>query len=129
MEEIIRFVGLCLLTVLLVLTLKGTNPVGAVLVLIGSVAFLTVWNISGLQEVWMGLERLTMRSGNYTEIYLPVVKVIGIAATVQIAGAVCRDAGASSLASQLEMAGACASIVVCLPLFEQILAVADALLD
>ena len=129
MEEIIRFVGLCLLTVLLVLTIKASNPGGAMLVLIGSVVFLAVWNISGIQEVWLGLERLTMRNGNYSDIYLPVVKVIGIAVTVQIAGAVCRDAGVSSLASQLEMAGACAAIIVCLPLFEQVLAVADALLD
>lgn len=129
MTEIIRFIGVCLLAVLLSQTLKGTNPVGAVLVLFGAVLLLTVWSISGLQNVLSGLEQLTARTGSYGEIYLPVVKVIGIAATVQVAGAVCKDAGASSLASQLEIAGACASLVVCLPLFEQILVMADALLD
>lgn len=52
---------------------------------------------------------------------MPVAKAVGIAAVVRIAGAVCRDAGQSALAASLELAGAAAAVVVCLPLFERVL--------
>lgn len=128
MAELFRFVGVCLLAVLLMQSLKGTNPAGALLVLFGAVLVLAVWGMGGLQDALDGLERLTAQAGLSSSLYLPVVKVVGIAATVRIAGAACKDAGAAALTAQLELAGACAALVVCLPLFGQILVIADALL-
>ena len=129
MQELIRFAGVCLLAVLLSLCLKGTNPVGSLMVLLGAVLLLSLWNIGSLQNIWISLEQLTNWNASYQELYFPVIKVIGISATVQIAGALCKDAGASALASQLEIVGTSAALLVCFPLFEQILEIADALLD
>ena len=129
MTEIFRFVGVCLLAMLLVQTLKGANPTGALLLLLGAVLVLAVWGLNGLQEVLLGLHELTAQTGFSERLYLPVVKVVGIAATSRIAGAVCKDAGASALAAQLELACACAALLVCMPLFGQVLEIANALLD
>lgn len=129
MTEVLRFVGLCLLTVLFLQLLKGINPAGSVLLLLGAVVVLGIWGIQGIQSVLNGLEQLVARTGLRAEWYAPVIKVIGIASAVQIAGAVCKDAGASALAFQLEIAGVCASLIVCMPLFEEVLVVADALLE
>ncbi|MBS5282129.1 MAG: hypothetical protein KHY27_11545, partial [Butyricicoccus pullicaecorum] len=54
-------------------------------------------------------------------IYVPIIKAVGIAAAVRIAGAVCQDAGQAALAAQLELAGTAAAIVVCLPLLTEVL--------
>ena len=52
-------------------------------------------------------------------IYIPIIKAVGIAAAVRIAGAVCQDAGQAALAAQLELAGTAAASVVCLPLLTE----------
>ena len=129
MADMVRLAGVCLLAVLLMQLLKGTNPTGAVLVLVGTVILLTSWGAAGLQNSINAWEQIIAWSGLQRALYSPVIKVIGIAAVVQVAGAVCKDSGASALASQLEIAGACAAIVVCLPLFEKVLVVVDALLE
>ena len=129
MTEVLRFVGLCLLAVLFIQFLKGINPSGSVLLLLGAVAVLGVWGIHGLQNVLNSIEHLATRTGLNAEWYAPVIKVIGIAAVVQITSAVCKDAGASALSFQLEIAGVCASLIVCMPLFERVLVIADALLE
>ena len=54
-------------------------------------------------------------------IYVPVLKAVGIAVVVRLAGAVCQDAGQAALAAQLELAGTAAAIVVCLPLLTEVL--------
>lgn len=54
-------------------------------------------------------------------LYLPVLKAVGIAAIIRIAAALCQDAGQSSLAAKLEIAGTLAAIIVTLPLFTQVL--------
>ena len=129
MTEVLRFVGLCLLAVLFIQFLKGINPSGSVLLLLGAVVVLGVWGIHGLQNVLNNMVHLAARTGLNTEWYAPVIKVIGIATVVQITSAVCKDAGASALAFQLELAGVCASLIVCMPLFERVLVIADALLE
>lgn len=129
MVEIFRFVGVCLITMLLMQTLKGISPTGALLLLLGAVLVLAVWGMNGLQNVLHWLRELAQRIGLSESLYLPIVKVVGIAATSRIAGAVCKDAGASALAAQLELACACAALLVCLPLFGQVLEIANALLD
>lgn len=129
MAEIFRFVGVCLAVMLLVQTLKGANPTGALLLLLGTVLVLAIWGLHGFREVLLGLRELTAQTGLSERLYLPIVKVVGIAATSRIAGAVCKDAGASALAAQVELACACAALLVCMPLFGQVLEIANALLD
>ena len=129
MAEIFRFVGVCLAAMLLVQTLKGANPTGALLLLLGTVLVLAIWGLHGFREVLLGLRELTAQTGLSERLYLPIVKVVGIAATSRIAGAVCKDAGASALAAQVELACACAALLVCMPLFGQVLEIANALLD
>ena len=129
MTEILRFVGLCLFTVLFIQFFKGFNSPVSILLMLGAVAILSIWGIQGMQNVLNNLEQIVSRTGLYAEWYAPVIKVIGIATVIQIAESVCKDSGASALAFQLEIAGVCASLIVCMPLFEQVLVVADALLE
>ena len=129
MIDVFRMIGVCLLVVMLAQLLKGTNPTGSFAIILCGVLLFALWGLNGVHNVVSELDSLVSRTGLQSELYIPVIKVIGIAAAVQISGAVCKDAGASALALQLEIMGTCAALIVCLPLFEQVLVVADALLD
>ena len=96
-------VGVTVLTLVLSLVLKKDAPVIA--------AQDTVRRFSAL------LERGNLESG----LYLPVLRVVGIAALVRILAALCRDAGQSALAAKVELAGAVMALTAALPLLEQVL--------
>ena len=126
---IFRYICICLLTILLMQVLKSVNPSGALLLLLGAVLVVSVWGMNSLRTAFSGLEQLIAQAGLSSGLYIPILKVVGIAATVKIVGAVCKDAGASALATQLELLGVCAALLTCFPLFEQVLGIANALLE
>ena len=68
-------------------------------------------------------------AGMQSEIFLPVLKAVGIAAAVRIAGAICKDAGQGALAVKLELLGSIAALTACLPLFTQLLSLVGNMLE
>ena len=114
MDTAARIVAVCLVGALLAVLLKKTSPDMALLlalaVCLGVLAALT----KGLEEVVTFLRELLEWGGLSAELFVPLLKTVGIALISRAGGALCRDAGEGSM---VEMAGAFAAILVSLPLF------------
>lgn len=79
-------------------------------------------------EILHTLTAFLRAAGIDGDIYIPVVKAVGIAVVVRITSEICRDAGQSALASRLELAGTVAATAVCIPLMQQIFALLSELM-
>ena len=125
-EKIMIFAVLC--SVLIVL-LRNNRQEQAVILSIAAAVFLFVWLMDAMQpvlrEVWGLLERFSLGE-QQSEI---VLKSLGLCLLTQIASDLCRDAGEATLAANVELAGKTAVLVLCLPLFRQLLDFAAALLQ
>ncbi len=117
MDTAARIVAVCLVGALLAVLLKKTSPDMALLlalaVCLGVLAALT----KGLEEVVAFLRELLEWGGLSAELFVPLLKTVGIALISRTGGALCRDAGEGAMAGLVEMAGAFAAILVALPLF------------
>lgn len=117
MDTAARIVAVCLVGALLAVLLKKTSPDMALLlalaVCLGVLAALT----KGLEEVVTFLRELLEWGGLSAELFVPLLKTVGIALISRTGGALCRDAGEGAMAGLVEMAGAFAAILVSLPLF------------
>ena len=113
--------GVTVLTLVLSLVLKKDAPVIAFLLVLAAGAVL-LWQVgTAAQDTVRRFSALLERGNLESGLYLPVLRVVGIAALVRILAALCRDAGQSALAAKMEIAGAVLTLSVCLPLFEQVL--------
>lgn len=89
-----------------------------------SIAAVTVLSIcaikllGGIKEL---AEELIASSGLSSALFLPLIKCAGIAATVKISSALCKDAGQSAAAAAAEYVGAAAAVCTALPLMSSIL--------
>lgn len=126
---IFSLIGVALTAAVLALTIKQASPVFALLTALAAGLCLMWAAIDAASGLVTAFHSLAAASGIASEIYLPVLKAVGIAAAVRIAGAICKDAGQSALAVKLEMVGAVAAIAVCLPLFEQVLNIVTGMLE
>lgn len=117
MDTAARIVAVCLVGALLAVLLKKTSPDMALLlalaVCLGVLAALT----KGLEEVVTFLRELLEWGGLSAELFVPLLKTVGIALISRTGGALCRDAGEGAMAGLVEMVGAFAAILVALPLF------------
>lgn len=122
--ELTAIVGLSVVAVAIVVLLRREHPEFALLVslLCSVLIFMEL-----LRTIWPALQRVEgMLSQVVTQReYISVLlKSLGICFIVQIASECCRDAGEGAIASKIELAGKFSLVVMALPLFEELIAVA-----
>lgn len=121
-------IGIALLTLLLGLTLGKGRQEFAPLLTAAACAMLCAGAVHYLEPVvdFLGqLEQLGQLRGDMLGILL---KAMGIALVVQIAGMVCADAGNGGLAKQLELLGSAAILYLSLPVFSALLSLIQEIL-
>ncbi|MDR2671608.1 MAG: stage III sporulation AC/AD family protein [Oscillospiraceae bacterium] len=93
------------------LALTLTLTVSAVVLTLASAA---------LTDVMAFLRRMADMAELSSELFLPVIKTVGIALVAKLAADVCRDAGQSAVASATETAGVIIALYLTLPLFSKV---------
>lgn len=114
--------GLALLAIVFTLTLKKDSPAIAFLLALMAGLAILYRSFASVSSVAGRFEQTFTQGGMSGSLYLPVIKAVGVAAVIRVMSALCKDAGQSALAAKLEIAGAVLAISMCLPLFEQVLA-------
>ncbi|MCQ2438254.1 MAG: stage III sporulation AC/AD family protein [Oscillospiraceae bacterium] len=127
MELALRCAALCVLGSLLTLLLKKNTPELSLLLSLG-VGLCAALLCSGLLgEIASVLEELSLEGTLSPVLVYPVLKCLGAALVTELAGALCRDAGESALASFAEICGTLCAVYVTLPLLRALLAVVASL--
>ena len=117
MDTVTKITAICLVGALLAALLKKTSPDTALLLALAvCIAVLSALG-RGLEDVTSFLQELLEWGGLSAELFVPLLKTVGIALISRTGGALCRDAGEGAMAGLVEMAGAFAAILVALPLF------------
>ncbi len=119
--EIFQFVGLALITTVLIVTVKqleGMHIGVLISVVFGAIIFLLlIGKIGNIIDI---LEQLAVRS-NINQFYLAtILKVIGIAYITEFGAQVCRDAGENAVANKVEFAGKILVMILALPIIAAI---------
>lgn len=117
--------GLVLLALVLTTVLKKDAPAIAILLSLVAGVLILLRAFEMADGVLSNLTGLLDQGGIERDLYLPVLKCVGIAVVVRVMGALCRDNGQGALAAKIEIAGAVLALALCLPLVEQVLALAS----
>lgn len=121
MESLLAACGAALLALVLTLTIRKDSPAIAFLLALGAGLVVLYRTLAAVGGAVQSFSQLFTQGGMGESLYLPVIKVVGIAVVVRIMSALCKDGGQGALAAKLELAGAVLAIVACLPLLTQVL--------
>lgn len=114
--EIAQIVGIGLIGTILSVTLKKQTPEFSLLVSITTGIIIFILVCSRLGQVISILKQMADEAGVNT-VYLGIVlKIIGISYIAQFGVQLCTDAGESSIASKIELAGKVLIMVVSIPI-------------
>lgn len=129
MDGLISAAGIALTAAVFALLIKKDAPGVAFLMTVAAGLLIFTVAVRGVGSVMDSLSGV-LRAADIDEgIYLPVLKAVGIAAVVRIVGALCQDAGQSSLAAKIELVGAVAAMAVTLPLFTRVLSLVGSMIS
>ena len=118
--EVIKIVGISIFAVIMIIILKNYRPEMALVLSIITGIGIMLYAISKMSSVINVLNDLVSKSGVNTDFLLIIIKVIGIAYIVEFGKNVCIDAGQSSIATKLEMAGKVVIVVLTIPLISSL---------
>lgn len=118
--EVIKIVGISIFSVIMIIILKNYRPEMALVLSIITGIGIMLYAISKMSSVINVLNDLVSKSGVNTDFLLIIIKVIGIAYIVEFGKNVCIDAGQSSIATKLEMAGKVVIVVLTIPLISSL---------
>jgi stage III sporulation protein AD len=127
--DIFMISGFAVTVAILALLLRQYKPEYAVFIGLAAGILILALVLSKAQPAFSELTSLLNRA-NVNSSYAGILfKSLGICFVTQIASDVCNDAGEKAIASNIEMAGKFAVLLVALPLFEQIANLAINLMD
>lgn len=118
--EVIKIVGISIFAVIMIIILKNYRPEMALVLSIITGIGIMLYAIFKMSSVINVLNDLVSKSGVNTDFLLIIIKVIGIAYIVEFGKNVCIDAGQSSIATKLEMAGKVVIVVLTIPLISSL---------
>ena len=119
--NITSLVGIAIVACILCITIKPYQPVFALSVSIAAGIYILIIALQPVGELINSMKMLIESANISSDIYLPVIKIVGISLVIRISCAVCKDAGQQALSTKLEFAGSVACIILCFPLIEHLI--------
>lgn len=119
--NIISLVGIAIIACVLCITIKPYQPVFAFAVSTAAGIYILLMAIQPVYELINSINILINSVNISSEIYMPVIKIVGISLVIRISCAICKDAGQQALSTKLEFIGSVACIILCFPLIENLI--------
>ena len=118
--DILKILGIGLLAVIFSFLFKELKKEYSVMIMLAGGIIITLWGLSKIYPV-VGYIRELTDSGNISEYFSVILKVLGISFLVQTGADICRDFGEGSVASKIEFAGKAAILAVILPVLRSVI--------
>ena len=119
--EIIKIIGIGLISLIIIIMLKQYKPEFAVYVSILAGIFILVLSISQISGVINLLKSLASKANINSEFLGIILKITGIAILTEFAVSICQDSGESSIASKIDIGGKVTIITISIPIISSLL--------
>lgn len=127
--DMIAIAGAGLVAAAAAVLLRQYKPEYAMMVSLAAVTFLFFWILGEILPALNTLRGMMERTAFSSSALKILMKCLGVCYLCEIAGQVCREAGQTAIASKVELAGKAAVLLLCLPMFEELLQIALTLIN
>ena len=119
--DILRVIGIALVTTFAVIILKPTKPELAAIVSIAGGVIVLLMFVDAMGTVLNGFHAIVQRSGIRSEVFAALLRIIGIGFLTEFASGICADAGNNAMAQKVSLAGKVIILVLALPIIDNLL--------
>lgn len=114
-------IGIAVVATAACVILQKTNPEFSMMVALITGVLIFMFVLSSFTPILDSLENWMNEFGLNNVYFTTVVKTLGICYLTQMASDTCKDAGYSSIASKVELAGKITILLLALPMFENLI--------
>ena len=118
--EIIKVVILGIVISLLTLFLKQVKPEYSLLCLIVGSIIIIIYIINYVGQVFDFFQVIVEKTGIPNDVFITMLKIIGVGYLVEFSAGVCRDCGNTSIADKVVLAGKLIIFVISMPIITNV---------
>ncbi len=126
--DIFRIIGVGLATAITALIVKQVKPEIALIVGAAGGVIMLLMLVDSVTSILSVFSSLTQKSGLSTGIFSAVLKIIGIGYITEFSANLCVDAGSSSIANKILLAGKILILVSAIPIITNLIDIIAGLL-
>ena len=119
--EIARVIGIALVVTFAVVVLRPTRPELAAIVSIAGGLVVLLMFVGALGTVVQSFAQIVARTGLRSELFSAILRIIGIGYLTEFAAGICNDAGNSSMAQKVVLAGKIIILVLSIPIINNLI--------
>lgn len=119
--DIIKIIGIGLISLIVIIILKQYKPEFAVYASIIAGIFILILSISQISGVINLLKSLASKANINSEFLGIILKITGIAILTEFAVSICQDSGESSIANKIDIGGKVMIITISIPIISSLL--------
>lgn len=121
MNELFKIIGIGIVALVAYLIVKQIKPDIALFVSLVGGCIILILTLNGLSEIISTIKSLVEKTGINSNIFVCILKIIGIGYLIEFAISLCTDAGCSSLSDKIALGGKVCILVVSLPIISNLL--------
>lgn len=121
----IKIAAIAVMAAILAAWIKTVKPDYGVWIVVGTGVFLGFSALLKLETIIGELQFLQGYFTGYGTYFKLLIKIIGITYLAEFSADLCKDAGANTLASQIELFGKLSILVLCMPIMTSLLETID----
>lgn len=128
MIEILKIIGVALVTVFASMLVKQTKPEIAMLITIAGSILIIVMAVNTLGGVISSFYKIFQVTGVDSTLLTPLLKIVAIGYIAEFSANICQDAGAGSVADKVLFSAKLIILVIALPIVTSVVDMVVALL-
>ncbi len=123
MDDVIRIVGIGLISLILIIIIKQYRPEFALYISLIAGSIILYFVLDQITNIINLLKQIANQSGINSEFLGILIKMTGIAFLAEFAISICKDAGESAIASKVELGSKAIIISMSIPIIYNLLEV------
>jgi len=121
MSEVIKIIGIGMISLIIIIIIKQYRPEFAVYISIIAGILILVISLQKMGEIVSLIKSISDKAGINGEFLKIILKITGIAILAEFAVSVCKDSGESAIASKIEMGSKVIIISMSIPIISSLL--------
>ncbi len=114
--ELIKIIGIGLITSIAVLVVKQVKPEIAIIITITGSLIMLLMLVEMLTSVMSVFDLLVTKTGIDKQLFSSILKIIGVGYITEFSANICSDTGNSSIADKILLSGKVIILVLALPI-------------
>ena len=119
--EILKIVGIGIITTIVIIIVKQVKPEFAIVTLIAGLIVMLLYIFSYFGNVLNVFNQILNKTGVNSELFGIILKIVGVGYIIEFGASVCADSGNAAIAEKIVLGGKLLILILAMPIITNLL--------